>query len=418
MASGFQVDEHAIKGQHIRQYPGGSRDQETALELRLKQYSPLDNLKPKPGDATIIVAHGAGFIKELYEPLFEEILLDSKSSGLRVRSIWIADVAQQGASAIANEHELGNDPNYFDISRDMLHMINVFRDQMPRPIFGVGHSIGGTSLVHLAFIHPRLFTSLVLIDPAVYSDGGVEGPRILMYASLKPDFWESRRELEAWVRQNPFYKAWDPRVVNRLLHFGVRDTPSFLHLDKGVTFTTPKHQEAFFVARPNFQRICENGEPPSLADRQTHPDLDPKARYQPMFYRPEPREANLLLPFLRPPVLFIDGKRSNFTTPKQRQSRLDATGTGPGGSGGTSFGQVSESVLDGGHLLPFENVRETAQSISQYLYKQVQAWEAREQDWASQWDKKSMLEQQTMDEEWLSIMRGLRQLAKQTKANL
>ncbi|KAL9614062.1 MAG: hypothetical protein Q9167_001416 [Letrouitia subvulpina] len=418
MTSGFQVDQYAIEGQHIRQYPGGSRDQETALQLHIKKYSPLDNLQPKPGDATIIVAHGAGFIKELYEPLLEETLLATKSSKFRIRSIWIADVAQQGASAVLNEHELGNDPHYFDFSRDLLHMVNVFRHQMPRPIFGVGHSIGGTSLVHLAFIHPRLFASLVLIDPAVYGDGSAEGAKILMYASLKPDLWKSRREVEAWVRHNPFYKAWDPRVVDRLLHFGVRDTPSFLHSGKGATFTTPKHQEAFFVARPNFQQIGENGEPASLADRLTHPDLDPSARYQPYFYRAEPREGYSLLPFLRPPILFVTGKRTTFTTPEQRQLTLDVAGTGPGGSGGASMGQVSEVVLNGGHLLPFENVRETAHAIAQYLDKQVQAWQAREQAWAGQWDQKSTSERQTLDDEWLSRMRRFQQLAKKPKASL
>ena len=34
----------------------------------------------------------------------------------------------------------------FDGSRDMLHMINHFRDEMPRPLMGVGHSLGGTQL--------------------------------------------------------------------------------------------------------------------------------------------------------------------------------------------------------------------------------------------------------------------------------
>lgn len=29
------------------------------------------------------------------------------------------------------------------MSRDVLHMINHFRNDMPRPIMGVGHSLGG-----------------------------------------------------------------------------------------------------------------------------------------------------------------------------------------------------------------------------------------------------------------------------------
>ena len=34
----------------------------------------------------------------------------------------------------------------FDGSRDLLHMINHFRDEMPRPLMGVGHSLGETQL--------------------------------------------------------------------------------------------------------------------------------------------------------------------------------------------------------------------------------------------------------------------------------
>lgn len=45
----------------------------------------------------------------MYEPLWEDIYRRSKSSGFRIRSIWIADVAHQGASGILNEHLLGDD---------------------------------------------------------------------------------------------------------------------------------------------------------------------------------------------------------------------------------------------------------------------------------------------------------------------
>ena len=410
MASVFRIDQHVIEGQHIRQYPGGSKDQETALKLYIKQYSPLDNPKPRAGDTTIIAAHANGFIKELYEPLFEEILLASqKSKFIRIRSIWIADVAQQGASAVANELVLGNDPHYFDLSRDLLHMVNIFRDQMPHPILGVGHSIGGTSLAHLSFIHPRLFAALVLIDPAIYSDRSSQADKILEHASLKPDFWKSREELETWVRQNRVYRTWDPRVIDRLLSHGVRDTPSLVHPDKGVTFKTSKHQEAFMVGRPKFQGVGGDSEPLSLADRRSHPDLDSGARKNSAFYRAEAREVYRLLPFLRPSILFLHGDKTAFTSPEQRLSRLNNTGSGPGGSGGAPLGRVSEVVLNGGHLLPFENVEETGRNIALYFDEEIHFWQMKEQQWQSQWKGKSTIERQTMDNEWLSKVKNLRQ---------
>jgi alpha-beta hydrolase superfamily lysophospholipase len=74
------------------------------------------------------------------------MLVRFEERGIRVRGIWIADVAQQGQSGIANEDLLGNDPCWDDHSRDLLHLINVKRKDMPRPLVGVGHSMGGNNL--------------------------------------------------------------------------------------------------------------------------------------------------------------------------------------------------------------------------------------------------------------------------------
>lgn len=52
-------------------------------------------------------------IKELYEPLWEEIYARSKANGFRIRSIWMADVAHQGQSSVINEDRLGNDRMLF-----------------------------------------------------------------------------------------------------------------------------------------------------------------------------------------------------------------------------------------------------------------------------------------------------------------
>ena len=124
----FQIQEHVVSCQHIREYPRATADgQDEILELHVKQYTPLDNPNPRPGDITIIGAHANGFPKvrlqqgwcivdkfpdlmqELYEPLWDEISNRSKSLGFRIRGIWIADVANQGMSSVLNEAKLGND---------------------------------------------------------------------------------------------------------------------------------------------------------------------------------------------------------------------------------------------------------------------------------------------------------------------
>jgi len=45
----------------------------------------------------------------MYEPFWEDLHTVSKTKGFRIRSIWIADVAHQGASGVINENLLGDD---------------------------------------------------------------------------------------------------------------------------------------------------------------------------------------------------------------------------------------------------------------------------------------------------------------------
>jgi hypothetical protein len=60
----FQVHEHTVPCQHIRHYAHATLDsQEDILHLAVKQYTPLDNLHPGPGDLTIIGGHANAFPK-------------------------------------------------------------------------------------------------------------------------------------------------------------------------------------------------------------------------------------------------------------------------------------------------------------------------------------------------------------------
>ena len=65
MAPVFNVFEHVIPGQHIREYPNATkRSQEDALKLSIKQYVPLSAVDHVPHNAvTIVGLHGNGFPK-------------------------------------------------------------------------------------------------------------------------------------------------------------------------------------------------------------------------------------------------------------------------------------------------------------------------------------------------------------------
>ncbi|KAL4791280.1 Alpha/beta hydrolase family-domain-containing protein [Aspergillus venezuelensis] len=414
----FRVVEHTVPCQHIREYPGATaNEQEDVLSLAVKQYIPLDNPRPQPGDVTILAAHANGFPKELYEPLWEELHARSGENGFRIRSIWMADVAHQGESSVVNEDLLGNDPSWFDHPRDLLNLVNVKRKEMPRPIVGIGHSFGGAHLVQLASMHPRLFHSLVLLDPVVQrqttqldaTDLGKQKMVIAKTTQLstyRRDKWPSRKAAAESYKKNPFYQAWDPRVLDRWIEYGLRDLPTTIHptlkelngTETPVTLRTTLHQEVFTFSRPNYDG------PPGFAvpvNKATHPDLDPDHIGSWPFYRPEPYRIFTQLPHLRPSVLYIFGGQSDMSPPNMIADKLAHTGTGLGGNGGAVAGRVSNVILkDNGHLVAQEAPVRCAEEASEWLGPELQRWREEEKLFRDQWDRKSKLEKMTIDSRW------------------
>lgn len=60
----FNVVEHVLPCQYIREYPGATLDdQEDTLHLHIKQYKPKDQYSLKPGAVTIIGAQANAFPK-------------------------------------------------------------------------------------------------------------------------------------------------------------------------------------------------------------------------------------------------------------------------------------------------------------------------------------------------------------------
>ncbi|KAF7716952.1 Alpha/beta hydrolase fold-1 domain-containing protein [Penicillium ucsense] len=419
-SSPFRIVEHRVPCQHIREYPGATADeQEEPLHLAVKQYIPIDNPNPQPGDVTILGAHANGFPKELYEPLWEEIHARSKASGLRIRSIWMADVAHQGESSVINENSLGNDPSWFDHPRDLLHLINVKRAEMPRPIVGIGHSMGGAHLAQLSLMHPRLLHTLVLLDPVIQrqttqldAEGMAEQVRRIakttQLSTYRRDMWPSRKAAAEGFKRSPFYQAWDPRVLDRWIKYGLRDLPTAVHpldpnavVDKQnppVTLRTTLHQEVFTFSRPNYANRPGSGKP---VNRVTHPDLDAEHPDTYPFYRPEPARIFSQLPYLRPSVLYVFGGKSDMCPPEMMADKLANTGTAIGGSGGVAKGRVRDVLLeDYGHLLAQEAVNECAEAAVSWLTPELRRWRDEEESFRSAWSRKSKVEKLTVDKQW------------------
>jgi pimeloyl-ACP methyl ester carboxylesterase len=299
--------------------------------------------------------------------------------------------------------------SWMDHPRDILHMVNSFRSEMPLPIAGIGHSYGGNNLVNVSLMHPRLFSSLILLDPVIQGSGrkgdpspnSEKGPA--RSSTWRRDLWPSREVAVAGFRKSPFYKAWDPRVLEAWIKFGICDTPTLLYPnEKGsVTLTCTKHQELFTFLRPMYNDPA-NG-PYENADV---PDLDPMIPKDASFYRPEPNSTMHRLPHLRAPALYIFGETSDMSTPELQSKKLDITGVGVGGSGGVSKGAVDSVTLKGiGHLVAMEAPSQCAGAAAPWIGKEVQKW-AKEAERYREWTKQSTESKITISEEWKKHMGG------------
>ena len=315
-----------------------------------------------------------------------------------------------------------------DHPRDLFLMINHFRKQIKQPVVGIGHSMGGCQLVILSLMHPRLFSTLVLIDPVIQrmpSMRGNAGPA--KASTMRRDRWPSRNAAAASYKRSKFYQTWDQRVLDKWIEYGLRDTPTYIHphanssatppvitadpstatappeknTEVEITLSTTKHQEVFTFMRPNYP--TEDGK----LDPYTHPDVDPAATPNTPFYRPESLAVFHRLPHLRPSVLYVFGDLSDMSAPLFRADKMAMTGVGVGGSGGLKAGRVREITFQGvGHLIPMEVVDKTADECAGWIVPEIERWRSQEEKMRAEWARVPRKEKGKMSELYVKTMTG------------
>ncbi|MCJ1474796.1 hypothetical protein MMC13_003456 [Lambiella insularis] len=268
-------------------------------------------------------------------------------------------------------------------------MVNHFRERMPRPIFGIGHSMGCAQLYEIEHYRMRV------------------GPNAAFLSSHRPDLWPSRAGAEASFRRNKFFKDWDPRTLEKFVQFGLRETPTAVYPDSeagAVTLTTTKHQEAWSYLRSNFTPQSNSHHEP--VEHLLSPDVAPTDAIKYVFNRPECALSLLGLPYLRPSVLWVYGEHSPINVPEIRKEKMPLTGSGIGGSGGLQTGKVEEVVFEeAGHMVPMEKVKECGELMARWLEKQVEEFRTEEAFYREYDSKKSERGRLVMSKEWLQGVR-------------
>lgn len=348
-------------------------------------------------------------------------------SGFRLRGIWIADVASHGESGMSNEGRLGSDYCWEDHARDLLNMVSIFRREMPPPLVGLGHSMGAVNIVQLSLMHPRLFTTVVCVEPPLFKEHDRFDFTEAYHIVKRRDVWASKQDAVRQTLSGGLQRSWDPRAIKCWEQHAFRELPTLLYpqapvevareaekqSSRPVTLSTTKHHA--------MRAFCRGAHPsPGLPldsfipHRLTHPDISKSEHdlQKSPVYRPEVTSVFRHLPFLRPSCFFIYGANSHFfsASAPSRKDKLQTTGNAGGGSGGVHAEAVKDVLLEGvGHFAPFENPHSVAEATCQWLSTRIACWKIDQSEAAQTWasigvKEKAMVEDDTQwwAKEWFS----------------
>ncbi|SCZ98464.1 BZ3500_MvSof-1268-A1-R1_Chr7-1g09158 [Microbotryum saponariae] len=95
----------------------------------------------------------------------------------------------------------------------------VFRDRL---IVGIGHSLSGAGMIYAASAQPSLFSSLILLDPAIPPPSW---ERQVMFKSkgafIRKDRWPSKEAALVSLKKKPFYQTFDSRSMQAYVEYGM-----------------------------------------------------------------------------------------------------------------------------------------------------------------------------------------------------
>jgi len=167
--------------------------------------------------------HATGFPAGVYTPLLSRLSKKFHLSALDFRATWPG---------------IGAPPEGKDYWQRYADDLIVFIEQeLKEPVIGMGHSMGATCTILAAVKRPDLFTSLVLIEPAMVSRTQARLIRLVPKAVMgliepakgtlrKRDRWPSRDAFLNECRQNKLYKRLGDEAFSALAQYGVIDDGS------------------------------------------------------------------------------------------------------------------------------------------------------------------------------------------------
>lgn len=161
------------------------------------------------GSPTVYLAHATGFCAGVWRPV-----VDALDRPGRPWAVTAWDARNHGASSSA-PHPI----SWWDIAADAVRVVESLPP--PGPAIGVGHSMGGATLLMAQALRP-LFDVLVLVEPILPGPprGRVEHPLVGLARRRRREF-PTRADARANFASKPPFSTWDPRALDGYVDGGV-----------------------------------------------------------------------------------------------------------------------------------------------------------------------------------------------------
>ena len=164
--------------------------------------------------------HGNGFCAGTYSPFLKYLTADFH--------VYASDVRGHGGSDF---HGLQRIRHWQVFAEDLKRVID---NTMSPPVTGMGHSLGAVTTLIAAAIYPGLFTSIVLLDPVIFSRRrlwfiavmrtlGLRGnlPLVRSARKRKRVFSNKRSALERFAAGRGIFKSWSKEFIEAYLECGL-----------------------------------------------------------------------------------------------------------------------------------------------------------------------------------------------------
>lgn len=128
-----------------------------------------------------------------------------------------------------------------------------------RPVYGVGHSLGGVLTLLSAYRHPAFYRQLVLLDPIIFPPRMLLLMRIVRLLGLTERFhphikstlrrrrhWENREQVVEYLAARAVFKDWTLHSLNSFSKYAILDASDGVELA-----CDPADEAHFFGALPN-----------------------------------------------------------------------------------------------------------------------------------------------------------------------